>query len=237
MRAIDYQKKERDLFTYQRQERDDLVGPPLSLEQCKNLVPDSFVRNQLFRPVDRSKQKNPNRKYPPKLSDLQHIGLSRILLERFVVKTKTVPNNKQVPLYFVQQLFCEEFLHKQVNWDDRGASGGVALGRPADRKKAKLEGKELPRTKPIVLTQEDHSNISAFATEGVHLASQGLTAQGLVEQCRTQQIQIQTQAERIRYLEAKLYKYEEHFGVLPGESPSFTLHDLLPNPTVNLDDL
>jgi hypothetical protein len=101
-----------EFFNAPRPQKDGLEGPPLSLEQCKSLVPDSFVRSHLFLPVDRSKQKNPKRRYPPKLADLQHVGLSRILLERFVEKYKATPNNKQVPLYFIQQVFCEEFLNK-----------------------------------------------------------------------------------------------------------------------------
>ena len=37
-----------ETFTYERPARDGLEGPPLSLEQCKALVPESFVRTQLF---------------------------------------------------------------------------------------------------------------------------------------------------------------------------------------------
>ena len=33
-----------DTFTYERPSREGLEGPPLSLEQCKNLVLDGFVR-------------------------------------------------------------------------------------------------------------------------------------------------------------------------------------------------
>ena len=58
-----------------------LIGPPLSLERCRELCPASFVTNTLFRPRDPTKQKDPKRKYQPKLSNLQHVGLSRVLLE------------------------------------------------------------------------------------------------------------------------------------------------------------
>ena len=225
-----------EVFQTIRLPKDGLVGPPLNLEQCKNLVPDSFVRNHLFRPVDRSKQKNPKRKYPPKLSNLQHVGLSKILVERFVEKTKSSPNNKQIPLYFIQQLFCEEFLNRQVDWNDKGPSGGVALGRPADRKKARLEGRELPRTKPIVLTQEEHLNIQAFAAEGVTLATQGLTAPRLIAQCQSLQTQVNMLMHRNQQLEAKLLRYEEKYGPLPDDSPRFGFEELMTNPTVNLNE-
>ena len=59
-----------DAFMVERPPREGLEGPPLSLEQCKALVPDTFVRTHLFRQPDTSRQKNPKRKYPPSLSML-----------------------------------------------------------------------------------------------------------------------------------------------------------------------
>ena len=37
-----------DAFMVESPPREGLEGPPLSLEQCKALVPDSFVQTQLF---------------------------------------------------------------------------------------------------------------------------------------------------------------------------------------------
>ena len=36
-----------------------LIGPPLSLERCRELCPSQFVTNTLFRPRDPNKQKDP----------------------------------------------------------------------------------------------------------------------------------------------------------------------------------
>ena len=80
-----------DAFMVERPPREGLEGPPLSLEQCKALVPDSFVRNHLFRQSDTSRQKNPKWKYPPSLSMLQHVELSKVILERFIEKNKCLP--------------------------------------------------------------------------------------------------------------------------------------------------
>ena len=73
-----------EAFIIERNPREGLEGPPLSLKQCKALVPDSFVRTTLFREPDTSHNKNPKRTYQPALSLLQHVELSKIILERFV---------------------------------------------------------------------------------------------------------------------------------------------------------
>ena len=52
-------------------------------------------------------------------------------------------NHNQVPVYFLHDLYCEEFLHKQVNWDEKGALGGVAMGRFVDQKRAKTTGQSV----------------------------------------------------------------------------------------------
>ena len=107
---------------------------------------------------------------------LQHVELSKVILERYIEKNKCLPNHNQVPVHFVQHLYCEEFLHKQVNWDDKGALGGVAMGRPIDRKREKTTSQPKQRTKPIMFTLEEQANITTNAAEGVYLASQGQTA-------------------------------------------------------------
>ena len=94
-----------DAFMVERPPREGLKGPPLSLEQCKALVLDSFVQNHLLRQPDTSRQKNPKQKYPPSLSMLQHVELSKVILERFIENNKCLPNHNQVPVYFVQHLF------------------------------------------------------------------------------------------------------------------------------------
>ncbi len=183
-----------DTCVFDRPAREGLEGPPLSLDQCKALVPDIFVRTQLFRPSDPQRQKNPKRKYPPSLSQLQHVNLSKIILERFIEKKKCLPNHGQIPIYFVQHLYCEKFLHKEVNWDDKGAHGGVAMGRPADKKRAGMVGTTMQRTKPIVLTTEEHANVVANAAEGITLASQGRTAVQVLQELQ----EVKTQNETLR---------------------------------------
>lgn len=195
-----------------------LIGPPLSLERCRELCPASFVTNTLFRPRDPSKQKDPKRKYQPKLSDLQHVGLSRVLLEKFVEKHKTIPNNHQIAIYFIQQVYCEEILGKQVQWENLRANMGVGGGRPEARKKARIEGTPIPRTKPIVLTEESHDLISSFATEGVALMTQGFTTQTISEtlrQANEEKLALQIRNDK---LEAELRRYKDHFGELPTEA-------------------
>ena len=115
------------------------------------------------------------------MSQLQHLALSRIILERFIEKNKFLLNHNQIPLYFVQQLYCEEFLQKQVNWNGKGAHGGVAHEQPIDRKKPKLAGTRVQRMKPIILSPIEHANFEAHATEGVTLAT-GCTANQVIEE-------------------------------------------------------
>lgn len=215
-----------------------LIGPPLSLDRCRELCPAHFVTNTLFRPRDPSKQKDPKRKYQPKLSDLQHVGLSRVLLQKFVEKHKTIPNNHQIAIYFVQQVYCEEILGRQVAWENVKANMGVGGGRPSARKKARIEGTQVPRTKPIVLTEESHELIQSFATEGAALMTQGYTTQTIQEALR-QNIE-EKLALQVKYdeLEAELKRYKAHFGELPKETSTddrFTASQLLGH-NVNLSD-
>lgn len=209
-----------------------LIGPPLSLERCRELCPASFVTNTLFRPRDPSKQKDPKRKYQPKLSDLQHVGLSRVLLEKFVEKHKTIPNNHQIAVYFVQQVYCEEILGRQVQWENLRANMGVGGGRPEARKKARIEGTPVPRTKPIVLTEESHDLISSFATEGVALMTQGFTTQTISEALQKANEEKLALQIRLDEVEAELRRYKDHFGELPREASTddrFTTSQLIGN--------
>ena len=82
----------------------------------------------------------------------------------------------------MQHLFCEEFLHKQVNWDDKGSLGGVGMGCPVDRKRAKSSGRPVKQTKPIIFTLEEQANMATNAAEGVYLASQGRTAMDVLQE-------------------------------------------------------
>ena len=75
----------------------------------------------------------------------------------------------------MQHLFCEEFLNKQVNWDDKRTLGGVAMGRPIDRKRAKTARTPLQRTKPIIFTPKEQVNMATNAVASIYLASQGRT--------------------------------------------------------------
>lgn len=198
-------------------EERELLGPPLSLDGCRELCPTTFVQNTLFRPRDTTKQKDPNRKYQPKLSDLQHVGLSRVLMQKFVEKHKTIPNNHQIAVYFVQQVYCEEILGRQVQWENIKANMGVGGGRPEARKKARIEGSQVPRTKPIVLTEESHELISSFASEGVALMTQGYTTQSIqdaLRQATEEKVALQV---KVYELEAELARYKSHFGELPIE--------------------
>ena len=58
-----------------------------------------------------------------------------------------------------------------MNWDDKGAHGGVAHGRPVDRKRARLQGTSVHWTKPIIWSPKEHANFEAHAAEGIILAT------------------------------------------------------------------
>ena len=95
---------------------------------------------------------------------------------------------------------------------------GVGGGRPEARKKARIKGTPVPRTNPIVLTEESHDLISSFASEGQALMTQGFTTQTISEALR--QANEEKLARQIKNdeLEAELKRYKDHFGELPREA-------------------
>lgn len=223
-----------------------LVGPPLTLEGCRTLCPTEFVKSTLFRPRDPSRQKDPKRRYQPKLSDLQHVGLSRVLMQRFVEKYRTIPNNHQIAVYFVQQVYCEDILGRQVQWENLSANMGVGRGRPEARKRARLEGTPIPRTKPIVLTDDAHELIQNFANEGIALMTQGYTTESIQEtlhQALNEKAQLVDQTTQLQAqvlaLQSELQRYKERFGELSPvqhTNDTFTEDELI-GQHVNLEDL
>lgn len=52
---------------------------------------------------------------------------------------------------FLQHLNCEDFHNKQVDWDDKGTHGGVAMGCLDTKKRATPTRIKLKQTKPIFL--------------------------------------------------------------------------------------
>ena len=97
--------------------------------------------------------------------------MSRIILERFIKKSNCLPNHNQVQIYFVQHLYFKELLHKQVNWDDKEAHGGVAHGHLKDMKRVRLARTRVQNLNPIVLSPKEHSKFEANALKGPTLAS------------------------------------------------------------------
>ena len=71
-------------FFAPEQEDANLEGEPLSLKEIKELSPNYFVRDTLFRVTGRAKETA-----PLKLSDLQHKGIARVLLRRFIQKERS----------------------------------------------------------------------------------------------------------------------------------------------------
>ena len=169
---------------------------------------------------------------------MQHVGLSRVLLQKFVEKHRTIPNNHQIAIYFIQQVYCEEILSRQVQWDNVQGNMGVGGGRPEARKKARIEGTSVPRTKPIVLTEEAHDLIQSFSSEGVALMTQGFTSQTIQETLQNTIEEKMALQQRVQELEAELNSYKAHFGELPREGSNddlFTASQLF-GPNVNLGD-
>ena len=122
--ALWYGTQNLSTFFAPEQEDANLEGEPLSLKEIKKLCPNFFVRDTLFRVTGRAKETA-----PLKLSDLQHKGIARVLLRRFIQKERSLPNNNQIAIYFVQQCFVQDILRKRVNWDDKPHNAGVGLGR------------------------------------------------------------------------------------------------------------
>ena len=86
------------------------------------------------------------------------------------------------------------------------------------RKKARIEGTPVLRTKPIVLTEESHDLISSFASEGQALMTQGFTTQTISEalrQANEEKLALQIRNDE---LEVELRRYKDHFGELPREA-------------------
>ena len=213
-----------------------LEGEPLSLKEVRKLCSNHFVRNTLFRISGNAKETA-----PLKLSDLQHVGLARVLLQRFIHQERALPNNNQVAIYFVQQCYVQYILRRRVNWDDRPRTAGVGCGRIADKVAASLENNPPPpRKRPVVLLPEEHEVIETLATQGIDLASQGEIVQGL----RATIAELQN---KLQLAESKLARYTSLYGELPEAeatadpsasslgSDEFRMSDILGDYTQNLD--
>lgn len=198
---------DQDLSTFFQETEDiGLEGEPLSLKQVRKLCPNYFVRNTLFKISGKAKDSA-----PLKLSDLQHTGLARCLLARFIQKERNLPNNNQIAIYFVQQCYVHDVLRKRVNWNDRPLNAGVGKGRISGRMQAKRDDDpEPPRKRPVVLLPEEHAQMVDMATQGATLASQGETADTLTQ--RVAQLTIELQAAN-----TKLARYASLYGELPDE--------------------
>ncbi len=164
------------ILTQVDEEPEGLEGEPLTLKEVKKLCPNHFVRDSLFRISGRAKETA-----PLKLSDLQHVDLAKVLLQRFIQKERSLPNNNQVAIYFVQQCFVQDILRRRVNWNDKPANAGVGLGRISQKRAANLTNAPLPpRKKPMVLTPEEHQRVVDLASQGATLATQGHTVESLL---------------------------------------------------------
>lgn len=203
---------DQDLSTFFEEVEDaGLEGDPLSLKQVRKLCPNHFVRETLFRISGRAKETA-----PLKLSDLQHTGLARTLIARFIQKERALPNNNQIAIYFVQQCYVQDVLRKKVNWRDRPLNAGVGRGRIAERMQAQRDdAPEPPRKRPVVLLPDEHAQIVGMATQGATLASQGETVDSLTQ--RVAQL-----TEELQAANEKLAKYQRLYGDLPvgEEQPS-----------------
>ena len=185
-------------------EDDELEGEPLSLKEVRKLCNNHFVRNTLFRVSGNAKETA-----PLKLSDLQHVGLARVLLQRFIRQERALPNNNQVAIYFVQQCYVQYILRRRVNWDDRPRTAGVGRGRIADKVAANMGNTPPPpRKRPVVLLPEEHTVIENLATQGIGLASQGETVEGL-------RATIADLQNRLQISENKVARYFQLYGALP----------------------
>lgn len=185
-------------------EDDELEGEPLSLKEVRKLCNNHFVRNTLFRVSGNAKETA-----PLKLSDLQHVGLARVLLQRFIRQERALPNNNQVAIYFVQQCYVQYILRRRVNWDDRPRTAGVGRGRIADKVAANMGNTPPPpRKRPVVLLPEEHTVIETLATQGIGLASQGETVEGL-------RATIADLQNRLQISENKVARYFQLYGALP----------------------
>ena len=155
----------------------------------------------MFRVTRREKETT-----PLKCSHLQHMGVAKVLLKRFIQKERSLPNNNQIAIYFGQDI-----LRKRVNWDDKPHNAGVRLGRAAIRAQARREETELPpRKKPIVLLPEEHEQIVELASQGATLFSQGES----VDSLKTRITELE--AENLR-LQAQLTRYYTLYEQLPPE--------------------
>lgn len=199
---------QQDLSTFfqdPQEDEEDLQGEPLSLKEVKKLCPNFFVRDQLFHISGRAKETA-----PLKLSDLQHKGLARILLLRFIRQERSLPNNNQVAIYFIQQCFVHYILRRRVNWQDRPRNAGVGLGRVGDRAAARCEDvPQPPRKRPIVLLPEEHEHIVEMASQGAVLASQGESVESL--KARISELEAENDA-----LKTQLAMYHSIHGDLPS---------------------
>ena len=110
------------------------------------------------------------------------MDLAKVLLQRFIQKEQSLPNNNQVAIYFVQQCFVQDILHRRVNWNDKPANAGVGLGRISQKRAANLTNAPLPpRKQPVVLTLEEHQRVVVdLASQGATLATQGHTVESLL---------------------------------------------------------
>ena len=214
---------------FAQQEDPNLEGEPLSLKEIKKLCPNYFLRDTLFQVTGKAKETA-----PLKLSDLQHKGIARVLLRRFIQKERSLPNNNQIAIYFVQQCFVQDILRKRVNWDDKPHNAGVGLGRAAVRAQARREETDLPpRKKPVVLLPEEHEQIVELATQGATLFSQGESVESL-------KTRIDALEAEVLILKSQLQRYKDLHGELPPEvvgecsgQPSGTLSG---NDEYELDD-
>lgn len=198
---------DQDLSTFFEEVEDaGLEGEPLSLKQVQRLCPNHFVKETLFKISGKAKDAA-----PLKLSDLQHIGLARTLIARFIQKERALPNNNQIAIYFVQQCYVQDILRKKVNWNDRPPNAGVGKGRIQERMLAQRDdAPEPPRKRPIVLLPDEHAQIVEMATQGATLASQGETVETLTQ--RVAQL-----TEELQAAKEKLAKYQRLYGELPVE--------------------
>lgn len=201
-----------------------LEGEPLNLKECRKLCPNYFVRHQLFRISGNAKETA-----PLKLSDLQHKGLARVLLQRFIRQERAMPNNNQVAIYFIQQCYVRYILGKKVDWSDRPGTAGVGRGRIAEKVAARNANIPTPpRKRPVVMLPEESEIMEAFASQGQDLASQGETPDILRGRILELEIEL---AER----DSRLARYEALYGPLPVDAGS-TSQDAGSTPTFDLDD-
>ena len=190
-----------------------LEGPPLKMTAVRKLCPNYFVRGTLFRISGRAKDSA-----PPKLSDLQHVGLARTLLLRFIQKERMLPNNNQIAIYFIQQCYVQDILKKEVDWDDKPRNAGVGKGRIAEKMQAeRAEEPQPPRKRPYVLLPEEHDVVVAITQEAGDLFTQGATIRQ--QRLRNEELEqrVLDMEQRLLDMERELNRYRELHGPLPEE--------------------